>query len=110
MRAVKTLDGFTALRCMFVGLTDGNASRCAAALTPIQTVRIDGVKEACARMSSVLPLIVVVAKRFGEPLLGELHDVANSCAAEVIEIDDEPPGDLDKQITAALRRADRRRT
>ena len=108
--AVKTLDGLTTLQCLFVGLTDENASRCAAALRPIKAVRIEGIKEACARMSSVLPLVVVVAKRFGDPLLGELLDVANSCAAEVIEVEDEPPEDLEKQLTEALRRADRRRS
>lgn len=105
---IKTVEGF-AIRCLLVGLNDRQAGQCAAALMPIQMVRVDGVKEACMRMSTVLPIMVVASKKLGDALLDELREYSETCAAEVYVMDDPPPGDTMARLHEVLRRADRRR-
>ena len=104
----KTVEGM-ALRCLLVGLDDMQASVCAASLIPIQMVRVEGVKEACARISTVLPIMVVVARKLGDAHLGELREFAETCAAEVYIMDDPPPSDARERLHEVLRRADKRR-
>jgi hypothetical protein len=104
----KTVEGF-ALRCLLVGLNDLQAATCAAALMPIAMVRVDGVKEACARISTVLPIMVVAGRHLGDSLLSELREFAETCAAEVYVMDDPPPADATERMHEYLRRADKRR-
>jgi hypothetical protein len=107
---MKTMEGMALPRCLLVGLRDEEVSICAAALTPIKLVKVDGVKEACARMSTVLPLMVVASAKFDGTLLDELRDVAETCAAEVFVLDDPAPDDAIERLFDTLRRADRRRS
>jgi hypothetical protein len=104
----KTVEGI-ALRCLLVGLDDGQAAICAASLIPIQMVRVEGVKEACARISTVLPIMVVAGRHLGDALLGELRQFAETCAAEDYVMDDPPPSDATDRLHEVLRRADKRR-
>lgn len=106
----KTMEGMTNLRCMLVGLGDEQADLCSTALVPISMVRVDGVKEACARMSTVLPLMVVASSGLGSALLAELGDVAQTCAAEILVVDGGTRGRaLIDRLHETLRRADLRR-
>lgn len=105
----KTLEGSTKLRCMLVGLDERLAGICAAALMPIAMVRVAGAKEACARMSTVLPLMVVASRSLGDPLLAELRDQAQTCASELVVIEEPTPPDVVQRLHDTLRRADRRR-
>lgn len=104
----KTVEGI-ALRCMLVGLDDTQAATCAAALMPIQMVRVDGAKEACARISTVLPIMVVCGRKMGDGPLAEICEFAETCAAEVYVMDDPPPSDAVDRLHDVLRRADKRR-
>lgn len=104
----KTMEHMT-LRCMLVGVDEQQAGICAAALVPISMVRFAGAKEACARMSTVLPLMVVASRALGEAPLAELRDQAQACAAEMVVIDEPTPPDVVERLHDALRRADRRR-
>ena len=76
---------------------------------PIAMVRVEGVKEACARISTVLPIMVVAGRKLGENSLGELREFAETCAAEVYVMDDPPPSDAMERLHETLRRADKRR-
>lgn len=104
----KTVEGL-ALRCLLVGLDDAQASICAASLMPIQMVRVEGAKEACARISTVLPIMVVASRKLGDPLLAEIREFAETCASEVYVMDDPPPTDAMERLHEVLRRADKRR-
>lgn len=104
----KTVEG-VALRCLLVGLNDGQAAKCTSALMPITMVRVEGVKEACARMSTVLPIMVVAASKLGDSLLAELREFAETCAAEVYVMEDPPRDDATARLHEVLRRADKRR-
>lgn len=104
----KTVEGF-ALRCLLVGLNDEQAAVCASSLVPIQMVRVDGVKEACARISTVLPIMVVASRKLGDPPLDELREFAETCAAEVYVMEDPPRADATARMHEVLRRADKRR-
>ena len=104
----KTVEGL-ALRCLLVGLDDTQAAICATSLMPIAMVRVEGVKEACARISTVLPIMVVAGRKLGENSLGELREFAETCAAEVYVMDDPPPSDAMERLHETLRRADKRR-
>lgn len=104
----KTVEG-VALRCLLVGLDDAQAAICARSLMPIQMVQVEGTKEACARMSTVLPIMVVASEKLGDAMLAELREFAETCAAEVYVMDDPPPSDVTSQLHDVLRRADKRR-
>jgi hypothetical protein len=104
----KTMEGF-ALRCLLVGLSDAQATKATNALMPIQMVRVDGVKEACARISTILPIMVVASRNLGDSLLLELREFAETCAAEVYVMEDPPLPDATARLHEVLRRADKRR-
>jgi hypothetical protein len=104
----KTVEGM-ALRCLLVGLDDAQASICAASLMPIQMVRVGEPKEACSRISTVLPIMVVATRKLGEASLAELREFAETCACEVYVMDDPPPSDVTERLHEVLRRADKRR-
>jgi hypothetical protein len=106
----KTIDGITTARCMLVGVNDKQAAACAAALVPFMTVKVADADEACARMSTELPLLVVAARTIGEAGLSEIGDLATTCASELVVIDDPVPSDMAQRLYEALRRSDRRRT
>lgn len=106
--AAKTLEHLT-LRCMLVGLDEQQAGICAAALVPMSMVRFTAADEACARMSTVLPLMVVASRALGDSPLAELRDVADTCAAEMLVIEEPTPADVVAKLHDTLRRADRRR-
>ena len=105
----KTMQGVTSLRCMLVGVSEPHAAVCASALIPFEMIPAAGAKEACATMSTVLPVIVVVARSIGEGAVAEVCDLAETCAAEVYVLDEPPPQDVVKQLHETLRRADKRR-
>ena len=104
----KTVEA-VALRCLLVGLNDNQAAKCTSALVPIQMVRVEDVKEACARMSTVLPILVVADTKVSDSQLVELREFAETCAAEVYVMEDPPRDDATARLHEVLRRADKRR-
>ena len=104
-----TISSQTTLRCLLVGVTDAQAKVCERALLPIQMVRALETKEACAQMSTVLPLMVIAARAIGEDGLAEVRDLATTCAAEFVVIEDPIQQDIVARLHEALRRSDKRR-
>lgn len=98
---------------MLVGLDDASADLCKVAIRPLQAVVVTDVREACRRMSEVLPLIVVLPGDgpIGELAeLAELADLAGACGAEMVSVARPPDAtSLGRQILEALRKGEARR-
>ena len=105
----KTIEGVNTLRCMLVGVNEELAGVCAAALIPITMVRVARADEACQTMSTILPLMVVASRSVGEAAIAELRDLAQTCASELLVVDDPFPDDVVARLHDTLRKADRRR-
>jgi hypothetical protein len=109
----KTIDFGTVYRCMLVGLDDETARACKAAVRPLEAVNVEDTREACARMSEVLPLVVAridSAEERETAEMQELLELAGACGAEVVTI--VLPLDvkvLGGQILEALRKGEKRR-
>ncbi|MBX3189616.1 MAG: hypothetical protein KF819_21500 [Labilithrix sp.] len=103
-----TLDGSTLYRCMLVGLDDKTARECKNAIRPLEAVVVPEVRDACKKMSDVLPLIVVLDENAdAHP---ELVELAGACGAELVTI--RRPLDTNAfghQILDALRKGEARR-
>ncbi|HSO36790.1 MAG TPA: hypothetical protein VLT33_29895 [Labilithrix sp.] len=68
------------------------------------------VREACRRMSEVLPLIVVLPGDGPIGELAELADLAGACGAEMVSVARPPDAtSLGRQILDALRKGEARR-
>lgn len=106
----KTVDFGTVYRCLLVGLDDATARACKNAVRPLEAVVAADIKEACAKISEVLPLVVAVPAGGPEAGMPELLELAGACGAELIAIS--LPLDvqaLGGQILDALRRGEGRR-
>lgn len=106
----KTVDFRTVYRCLLVGLDDATARACKNAVRPLEAVVVADIKEACAKISEVLPLVVAVLEGGPQGGMPELLELAGACGAEVIAI--AVPLDvqtLGSQILDALRRGEARR-
>ena len=104
-----TLDGTTVFRCMLIGVSDALASVCRRALDPVFPVRVSTPEEACAQMSAIHPLVVVVGP--DARVTRELEEIAGACGAETIVVGANPNERiLSRQLVDAVRVAESRRT
>ena len=106
----KTVDFRTVYRCLLVGLDETTARACKNAVRPLEAVIVADVKEACAKISEVLPLVVAVPDGGPQGGMPELLELAEACGAELITIT--LPLEvqaLGGQILDALRRGEGRR-
>ena len=95
---------------MLVGLDETSARACAAAIVPLDAVKMRDAKEACAKLSEILPLIVVVAEDAPEAGMPELVEIAGACGAEVVRVARPVDGaSLGLKILEALHKAESRR-
>jgi len=105
-----TIDGSTLYRCMFVALDEAATKRCTVAVRPLQPVRVADVAEACAKMSAVLPLVVVVPESLEASETAELAELVTACGAELVRVG--PTIDertLGERLLDAVRKAESRR-
>lgn len=106
----KTVDFRTVYRCLLVGLDDATARACKNAVRPLEAVIVADIKEACAKISEVLPLVVALPEGGPQAGMPELLELAGACGAELIKI--AVPLNvqtLGSQILDALRRGEGRR-
>lgn len=106
----QTVDFRTVYRCLLVGLDEATARACKDAVRPLEAVIVADIKEACARISEVLPLVVALPEGGPQAGMPELLELAGACGAEVIAI--AVPLDVEElgaQILDALRRGEGRR-
>jgi len=95
---------------LLVGLDDATARACKNAVRPLEAVIVADIKEACAKISEVLPLVVALPEGGPQAGMPELLELAGACGAELIKI--AVPLDvqtLGSQILDALRRGEGRR-
>ena len=105
-----TINTQMVFRCLLVGLDDGAAQACKGAVRPLEAVIVGSVREACTRMSEVLPLIVVHHPDAANSEMAELVELAEACGAELIAVAQPPdPSALGHQILEALRKGEARR-
>jgi len=106
----RTIDGVSTLRCMIVGLSPAQEEACRRAIVPVEIVARKDVPDACASMSTVLPLVVVVDESLSDADRAALSEMTTACGAEIVTIDETPS---DRAFTArvldAFRIAERRR-
>ncbi len=95
---------------MLVGLDEPCARACTQAIVPLDAVKMRDVKDACTKISEILPLIVVVAEDAPAAGMPELRELAQACGAEVVPV--ARPVDaasLGLKILEALHKAESRR-
>ncbi len=106
----KTVDLRTVYRCLLVGLDDATARACKNAVRPLEAVIVADIKEACAKISEVLPLVVALPTGGPQAGMPELLELAGACGAELITIAlPLSVQTLGSQILDALRRGEGRR-
>lgn len=104
----RTIDGASSLRCMVVGLTPAQEASCRTAILPVEVVSRPNVREACASMSTVLPLVVIVDEAMSEGDRTTLAEMTTACGAEIVVLESSPVA-LSKRLLDALTLAERRR-
>jgi hypothetical protein len=104
----RTIDGAVVLRCMVVGLTAEQEQACRRAIVPVEVVRSPDVREACASMSTVLPLLVIVDEEISDADRSALSEFTTACGAEIVTVERTPAG-VAARLLDALRIAERRR-
>jgi hypothetical protein len=73
-------------RCMLVGMDDATYGVCRLSVSPLEAIRINTTREACQRMSEVLPLVVVLTEDVAPSEVTEVGELARACGAEVITV------------------------
>lgn len=81
-----TLDVSILYRCMLIGMDDATFGDCKRSVAPLEAIRVDTAREACKRMSEVLPLVVVVTDAAAASDVAEVTELARACGAEVITV------------------------
>jgi hypothetical protein len=81
-----TLDVSTLYRCMLVGMDDATFGLCRLSVSPLEAIRVNTAREACQRMSEVLPLVVVLTEDAAPSEVAEVRELARACGAEVITV------------------------
>jgi hypothetical protein len=106
----RTIDGISTLRCMTVGLSPEQESACRRAIVPVEVVARKDVTEACASMSLLLPLVVIVDEGLSDADRRTLSEMTTACGAEIVTID-RNPGEraFTTRLLEAFRVAERRR-
>jgi HrpA-like RNA helicase len=93
---------------MLVAFDEPSARACTHAVRPLDAIRFTDVREACTKLSEVLPLIVLHPEHAEAST--ELTELAGACGAEVISV--ALPVDTDglgRRILDALHKAEARR-
>jgi hypothetical protein len=103
------MDCASMLRCMVVALTPEQEHACRMAIVPVEVVSHKDVREACAAMSTVLPLVVVVDEGMSETDQSALKEFTTACGAEMVAIDHTAGKGIAASLLEALRVAERRR-
>ena len=111
MRSIgsRTIDGASMLRCMVVGLTAEQQVMCRNAIVPVEVVTRPNVREACASMSTVLPLVVVVDESMSESDRTTLAEMTTATGAEIVVLGRVPSAKIASTLLDALVVAERRR-
>ena len=105
-----TLDVSTLYRCMLVGMDDSTFSACRLSVSPLEAFRLDTAREACTKMSEILPLVVVVTDDAAPSDVAEVNEVARACGAEVIAVARPLDRSLfGRQVLDALQKGEARR-
>lgn len=95
---------------MTVALSDEQAEACRRAIVPVEIVKTADVREACTKMSTVLPLVVVVDESISDADHATLSEMAMACGAEIVTaFHAETPKLFAAKLLDALRVAERRR-
>lgn len=95
---------------MAVRLTPDQEKAVRRAIVPVEVVSFASVSEACAAMSTVLPLVVLLDDKTSDDDRHALADLAVACGTEVCDVEAVPDGrDFALRILDALTRAERRR-
>jgi hypothetical protein len=95
---------------MTVGLTPEQEDACRSAIMPIPLTRAQTVADACASMSTVLPLIVIVDEKMPRPDVDAMGEFITACGAELVPLDHALAGKaLAKRLLDAIVVAERRR-
>jgi hypothetical protein len=94
---------------MLVGLTPEQEAACKHAVVPVPVVRANDVSDACASMSTVLPLVVVVDEGISDADREALTEFTTACGAELVTLEQPPVGGYAKRLFDALVVAERRR-
>jgi hypothetical protein len=81
-----TLDVSTLYRCMLVGMDDATFNVCRLSVSPLEAFRLNTARDACARMSELLPLVVVLTDDAAPSDVAEVTELARACGAEVIAV------------------------
>jgi hypothetical protein len=106
----RTIDGISTLRCMIVGLTPEQETACRRAIVPVEVVARKDVAEACASMSLLLPLVVIIDESLPDADRQTLSEMTTACGAEIVTIDRNPEGrEFTSRLLDAFRVAERRR-
>ncbi len=71
---------------MLVGMDDTTFGACRLSVSPLEAIRVNTARDACARMSEVLPLVVVLTDDAPQSDLAEVSELAKACGAEVITV------------------------
>ena len=71
---------------MLVGMDDATFSACRLSVSPLEAFRLDTPREACAKMSEILPLVVVLTEDAVPSDVAEVSELARACGAEVIKV------------------------
>src|SRR5688572_3650124 len=86
----RTIDGISTLRCMVIGLTSEQEAACRRAIVPVEVVARKDVTDACASMSLLLPLVVIVDESLSEGDRQTLSEMTTACGAEIVTMDRNP--------------------
>lgn len=98
------------LRCMTVALNAAQEATCRHAIAPVEVIPCATVSDACASMSTVLPLLVVIDEETSDADRHALSEFAIACSAEIVSIERVPSGKaFISRMLEALRVAERRR-
>jgi hypothetical protein len=71
---------------MLIGMDDTTFGACRLSVSPLEAIRVNTARDACARMSEVLPLVVVLTDDAAQNEVAEVTELARACGAEVITV------------------------
>jgi len=95
---------------MLVRLTADQEEACRRAIMPVEVIRVGDIRGACASMSTVLPLVVVVDEAISDADRSALMEFTTACGAELFTLERAPTlSGLGSRIFEAMRIAERRR-
>ncbi len=95
---------------MTVALGASQVEACRRAIVPVEVILCSDVAEACAKMATVLPLVVAVDEAISEEDRAALAEFTTACGAEIVLIEAAPPAQaLAIRILDAVTVAERRR-